>query len=440
MITEKPSGGQSFLASIQNLLIFAIFKSSLNLNPIRHWSENWCPGYLEHALCSSEIHLAAAKSLEIIGHVTNCCKRPIRRGRRSSVHNADAAILHDSSVQQLRNLCRQRNIASSGNKTTLLSRLSGSAPRVVSLNESVRANNLPVRENTRAGHQDNVVNANANDSSFTEGQLNVIRRLVQESASAASREIANEAALAAVQVLQPNSSPSAPTSSHTAPSFDLVTPQLTSSLSDVQHAAPFQDIPAQYVKDIQSDGEVSRTGPTRRLTSLSNTTGTLGDLDADINHYLSLSIAASTKQTYSSAEKRFLDFCSLYRPTSGRCLPADEDTLIKYAVLLARPIKYSSIKGYLAAVRHFHIRQGFVLDLNKCLRLQIVCRAIKRSQGTKLTRVRLPITIKHLRLFHSLLAISYTPNNDSVMLWAAMTLAFFGFLRLGVFFFPFPFY
>ena len=58
-------------------LIFAIFKSSLNLNPIRHWSENWCPGYLEHALCSSEIHLAAAKSLEIIGHVTNCCKRPI---------------------------------------------------------------------------------------------------------------------------------------------------------------------------------------------------------------------------------------------------------------------------------------------------------------------------------------------------------------------------
>ena len=46
---------------------------------MRHWSENWCPGYLEHALCSSEIHLAAAKSLEIIGHVTNCCKRPIQR-------------------------------------------------------------------------------------------------------------------------------------------------------------------------------------------------------------------------------------------------------------------------------------------------------------------------------------------------------------------------
>ena len=44
---------------------------------MRHWSENWCPGYLKHALSSSETHLAAAKVLEIIGHVTNCCKRPI---------------------------------------------------------------------------------------------------------------------------------------------------------------------------------------------------------------------------------------------------------------------------------------------------------------------------------------------------------------------------
>ena len=33
-----------------------------------------CPGYLKHALSSSEIHLAAAKSLEIIGHVTNLQK------------------------------------------------------------------------------------------------------------------------------------------------------------------------------------------------------------------------------------------------------------------------------------------------------------------------------------------------------------------------------
>lgn len=34
------------------------------------------------------------------------------------------------------------------------------------------------------------------------------------------------------------------------------------------------------------------------------------------------------------------------------------------------------------------------------------------------------------RLFYSHLAIPYTPNFDSFILWAAMTLAFFGFLRV----------
>jgi len=150
----------------------------------------------------------------------------------------------------------------------------------------------------------------------------------------------------------------------------------------------------------------------------------------DIQHYLSLSVAASTKKTYSSGEKRFLEFFSLYRPSNCQQLPTDEDTLIQYAAYLARSIKYSSIKGYLAAVRHFHIRSGYELDLKKCLRLQLVCRGIKRSQGCSI-RTRLPITISHLNFFYSLLAIKHTCNYDSLMIWAAMTLAFFVFLRLG---------
>ena len=56
---------------------FAIFKSSLSFNHTQNWSENWFSGYLKHALSVSEIHFAVARGLEIIGHVTNCCKRPI---------------------------------------------------------------------------------------------------------------------------------------------------------------------------------------------------------------------------------------------------------------------------------------------------------------------------------------------------------------------------
>ena len=64
------------------------------------------------------------------------------------------------------------------------------------------------------------------------------------------------------------------------------------------------------------------------------------------------------------------------------------------------------------------------------LRLQLVLRGIKRSHGDNI-RVRLPITIHHLQFFRMLLGITNTQSFDSLMIWAAMTLAFFGFLRLG---------
>ena len=159
-------------------------------------------------------------------------------------------------------------------------------------------------------------------------------------------------------------------------------------------------------------------------------TRTPEDLMADIRRYLSLSVADSTKRTYSTGEKSFIQFLSLYRPLHVQSLPTDEDTLIQYVAYLAKSVKHSTIKGYLAAVRHFHIRHGYQLNLRKFLRLHLVCRGIKRSQGSSI-RTRLPITVSHLKFFYSLLAIRYTSNYDSLMIWAAMTLAFFGFMRLG---------
>ena len=52
----------------------AIFNLSVNLNFTWHFAENWCLGYLRHALSSSECHMAVAKRYEAIGHVANCCK------------------------------------------------------------------------------------------------------------------------------------------------------------------------------------------------------------------------------------------------------------------------------------------------------------------------------------------------------------------------------
>ena len=216
----------------------------------------------------------------------------------------------------------------------------------------MRANNLPVRENTRAGHQDNVVNANANDSSFTEGQLNVTRRLVQESVSAASREIANEAALAAVQVLQPTSPTSAPTSSHTAPSIDLVTPQLTSSLSDVQHAAPFQDIPAQYVKDIHSGEffELSKLLP-RNLSALNEEDNLVLTLD---NSVVRVSKKAKTSTSIPDIEQWTTAFTT-YMSVFTQKFPQRSQELLQYLSLIRYGARVH--KGLWWAIYDYKFRQ-----------------------------------------------------------------------------------
>ena len=93
---------------------------------------------------------------------------------------------------------------------------------------------------------------------------------------------------------------------------------------------------------------------------------------ADIQRYLSLSVADSTKQTYSAGEKRFIEFLSLYRPLRAQSLPTDEETLIQYGAYLAKSVKHSTITGYLAAVRHLHIRRDYQLNLRKFLRLHLV--------------------------------------------------------------------
>ena len=122
---------------------------------------------------------------------------PIRRRSRIQDTNvgAEAALLNGYSVQQLRNLCRQKKIASTGNKATLLNRLRGSCPRVTISNADAIGRLQETNEmfgSVPVLPQDHVVNTNANDSTFSEGQLNTIRLLVQESVAAASREIAHK--------------------------------------------------------------------------------------------------------------------------------------------------------------------------------------------------------------------------------------------------------
>lgn len=141
-----------------------------------------------------------------------------------------------------------------------------------------------------------------------------------------------------------------------------------------------------------------------------------------------MSLAPSTKKTYGSGMRQFFTFCSQMYVNPQ--LPISEDILINFSVAMARSVQYSTIKNYLSAVKNYHSSQGYELPLSNFLRLRLIFRGIKRSQGHQ-SKVPRPITLQLLNLFYHLLNVQRTVNGDSLMLWAAMTLAFFGFLRIG---------
>ena len=126
--------------------------------------------------------------------------------------------------------------------------------------------------------------------------------------------------------------------------------------------------------------------------------------------------------------RQFYSFCS--QTGIAPSFPISEDILINFSVCMARSVQYSTIKNYLSAIKYYHSSHAYALNLSAFLRLQLILRGIKRSQGVN-SKFRRPITLPILNLFYHLLNIKYTTNKDSLMVWAAMTLAFFGFLHIG---------
>ena len=126
--------------------------------------------------------------------------------------------------------------------------------------------------------------------------------------------------------------------------------------------------------------------------------------------------------------QEFYSFCS--QTGLAPTFPINEDILIIFSVCMARSVQHSNIKNYLSAIKHYHSSLGYELNLSAFLRLQLILHGIKRSQGDN-SKNRRPTTLYILNLFYHLLNVKYTSNKDSLMVWAAMTLAFFGFLRIG---------
>ena len=121
-------------------------------------------------------------------------------------------------------------------------------------------------------------------------------------------------------------------------------------------------------------------------------------------------LSQNTKKTYSNGMRQFYSFFS---QTGIASFPISEDILINFSVCMARSVQYSTIKNYLSAIKYYHSSHGYALNLSAFLRLQLILRGMKRSQGVN-SKARRPITLPILNLFYHLLNAKYTTNKEGV--------------------------
>jgi hypothetical protein len=145
------------------------------------------------------------------------------------------------------------------------------------------------------------------------------------------------------------------------------------------------------------------------------------DLHQHARHLVVQGIRSSTARTYSSAQRRFMDFCNMY---DLHPLPCTEDVALLYIAHLDKcHLSSGSIRVYMSALRSLHIQEGVPYAISDSQRIKRALRAIViKSPAAK---QKLPITFDILTRMHS----AIPTGGDSLTIAAAMSLAFFGCLR-----------
>ena len=144
-------------------------------------------------------------------------------------------------------------------------------------------------------------------------------------------------------------------------------------------------------------------------------------------------LAPSTQRTYNSAQSRYVSFCSSFNLSP---LPLTQSGLCKFVAFLATEgVAHKSIKGYLSALRHWHISScGSDPNINSLPTLAYVLQGVKRVQttsGSNKPRVRLPITSAVMRLLKGAWERQHQgPSFNHKMLWAVACTCFFGFFAI----------
>lgn len=140
-------------------------------------------------------------------------------------------------------------------------------------------------------------------------------------------------------------------------------------------------------------------------------------------------LASSTQRVYRSGSSKYSKFCQEYNLLT---YPATERVLALFTASLFRQgLSAGTVKSYLSSVRYTQISLGLGDPHAATMpQLEYVIKGLKRKRGGQAARTRLPIMIQ---ILHDLKRVWQDPPDqfDACMLWAAVCMCFFGFLRTG---------
>ena len=154
--------------------------------------------------------------------------------------------------------------------------------------------------------------------------------------------------------------------------------------------------------------------------------------------YLWHGLASSTRKTYSSGQRSYIDFVRVRPPllhAPGQYLPATNQGILEWVTSLGdRALLPKTIKSYISSVRSLHVDAGLPFECCESPTVQRLVRGIKRFYGERVRTPKLPVTLPILRKLTSVsgdLSLRDNLNFD-----AAIKIAWSGFLRCGEFTVP----
>ncbi|KAL5463980.1 hypothetical protein EMCRGX_G032933 [Ephydatia muelleri] len=163
--------------------------------------------------------------------------------------------------------------------------------------------------------------------------------------------------------------------------------------------------------------------------SHSRTSGAGRALEGRLRHLLHRAVAPSTPTTYGAGIRKYYAFCTQFNLNP---LPGSKHTINLFAAYLSQVLQANTTQVYLAAITHLHLTRGFSSPAHNNPTLNLAIRGMQRSQGpAHLRPKRLPLTIGMLEQLLRLLNSDPLSNHDKLMLKAALTIGFFGFLRVS---------